>query len=56
MDQYSPDMPRLSEQEIIEGAANVVESRNRFMNEDLDQFISQKLDLFWDDIIQDTSR
>ena len=56
MDQYSPDMPRLSEQEIIEGAANVVESRNRFMNEDLDQFISQKLDLFWEDIIQETSR
>lgn len=56
MDQYSPDMPRLSEQEIIEGAANVVVSRNRFMNEDLDQFISQKLDLFWEDIIRETSR
>ena len=56
MEQYSPGMPRLCEQEIIEGAANVVESRNRFMNEDLDQFINQKLDFFWDDIIQDTSR
>lgn len=56
MEQYSPDTPGLSEQEIIEGATNVADARTRFMHEDLHQFISEKLDIFWDDIIQQTSR
>lgn len=56
MEQYSPGMPGLAEQEIVEGAANVVDSRTRFMDDDLQQFVSEKLDLFWDDIIQETSR
>ncbi|WP_422445029.1 hypothetical protein [Endozoicomonas sp. ALB091] len=56
MEQYSPDTPGLSEQEIIEGAANVADARARFMREDLYQFISEKLDMFWDKIIRETSR
>ncbi|MBO9495429.1 hypothetical protein J7438_15225 [Thalassotalea sp. G20_0] len=56
LEQYSPDTPGLSEQEIIEGAAGVADSRRRFMNEDLEQFISEKLDYFWTEILQQTSR
>ncbi|WP_257263876.1 hypothetical protein, partial [Endozoicomonas sp. ONNA2] len=56
MEQYSPDSPGLSEQEIIEGAANVADSRTRFMNDDIYQFIDGKLDMFWDDIIRETHR
>ncbi|WP_209277210.1 hypothetical protein [Thalassotalea sp. G20_0] len=56
MEQYSPDTPGLSEQEIIEGAANVADARARFMREDLYQFISEKLDMYWDEIIRETSR
>ncbi|WP_422459064.1 hypothetical protein [Endozoicomonas sp. ALB115] len=56
LEQYSPDTQGLSEQEIIEGAAGVADSRRRFMNEDLEQFISEKVDSFWAEILQQTSR
>ena len=56
LEQYSPDSPGLSEQEIIEGAANVADSRTRFMNDDIYQFIDGKLDMFWDEIIRETRR
>ncbi|WP_257263018.1 hypothetical protein, partial [Endozoicomonas sp. ONNA2] len=53
MEQYT-DSPGLSEQEIIEGAANVANSRRRFMNDDIYQFIDVKLGMFWSRIIRET--
>ncbi|WP_175404594.1 hypothetical protein [Endozoicomonas atrinae] len=55
MEEYSPGMAGLTEQEIIEGAANVTVTRSNLLNEDIEQFISDQVLVYWGEIIRETS-
>ncbi len=55
METLESDLAGATEQELLEGASNIAQTRERWLEEDIDRFFSEAVHRDWDNIISTTS-